>query len=337
MMLVLENCSLKDKHTFHMDVKTRYWVDFDNLEELSQVLSDQRYKGLPLLAIGGGSNLLFTSDYPGILLHSSIKTIELVQEDEQTVLVKAGSGVVWDDFVSYAVEKGWSGVENLSGIPGEVGASPVQNIGAYGSEARDTIVSVEAINLETMELEHFSNAGCQFGYRNSIFKNSLKNRFIVCYVTYRLSKVLIENIQYGDLAGYVQDKGGVNLRNIRQSILEIRADKLPDPLQTGNAGSFFMNPEIPADQYQALKKKYPQMPGWPLENGRVKVSAAWCIDQAGWKGKSLGNAAVHHRQALVLINPGQANAADVIALSDRIIHDISSLFGINLHPEVLFI
>jgi len=336
-MLVLENCSLKDRHTFHMDVKTHYWFDFDNVEELSRILSDQKYKGLPLLAVGGGSNLLFTRDYPGLLLHSKINTIELVQEDDRTVLVKAGSGVVWDDFVAYAVEKGWSGMENLSGIPGEVGASPVQNIGAYGSEVRDTIESVEALNLETMQLEQFSNDDCQFGYRNSIFKNRLKNRFIVCYVTYRLSKELVENIQYGDLVVRVQEKGGVNLPNIRQSILEIRAEKLPDHLQTGNAGSFFMNPEIPADQYQALKKKYPLMPGWPLENGRVKVSAAWCIDQAGWKGKSLGNAAVHHRQALVLINPGQANAADVIALSDRIIHDISSLFGINLHPEVLFI
>jgi len=320
-----------------MDVKTHYWFDFDNVEELSRILSDQKYKGLPLLAVGGGSNLLFTRDYPGLLLHSKINTIELVQEDDRTVLVKAGSGVVWDDFVAYAVEKGWSGMENLSGIPGEVGASPVQNIGAYGSEVRDTIESVEALNLETMQLEQFSNDDCQFGYRNSIFKNRLKNRFIVCYVTYRLSKELVENIQYGDLVVRVQEKGGVNLPNIRQSILEIRAEKLPDHLQTGNAGSFFMNPEIPADQYQALKKKYPLMPGWPLENGRVKVSAAWCIDQAGWKGKSLGNAAVHHRQALVLINPGQANAADVIALSDRIIHDISSLFGINLHPEVLFI
>jgi len=320
-----------------MDVKTHYWVDFDNVEELSRILSDQKYKGLPLLAVGGGSNLLFTRDYPGLLLHSKINTIELVQEDDRTVLVKAGSGVVWDDFVAYAVEKGWSGMENLSGIPGEVGASPVQNIGAYGSEVRDTIESVEALNLETMQLEQFSNDDCQFGYRNSIFKNRLKNRFIVCYVTYRLSKELVENIQYGDLVVRVQEKGGVNLPNIRQSILEIRAEKLPDHLQTGNAGSFFMNPEFPADQYQALKKKYPLMPGWPLENGRVKVSAAWCIDQAGWKGKSLGNAAVHHRQALVLINPGQANAADVIALSDRIIHDISSLFGINLHPEVLFI
>jgi len=336
-MQLLENCSLKDKHTFHMEVKSRYWADFGSMEELCTILTDKKVEKLPRLAVGGGSNLLFTRDYPGILLHSTIKTIELVQEDEQTVLVKVGSGVVWDDFVANAVGKGWSGLENLSGIPGEVGASPVQNIGAYGSEAKDTIVSVEALNMETLQMEQFSNADCQFGYRNSIFKNSLKNRFIVCYVTYRLSKVLKENIQYGDLAGIVQNKGGINLHNIRQSILEIRAEKLPDPDITGNAGSFFMNPEIPADHYQSLKEKYPQMPGWPLVNGLVKISAAWCIDQAGWKGKSLGNAAVHNRQALVLVNPGQAEAADIVALSDRIIHDVNSLFGINLHPEVLFI
>lgn len=336
-MLLLENCSLKDKHTFHMDVKTHYWIDFDNVEELSLILSDQRYKGFPILAVGGGSNLLFTRDYPGLLLHSTLKTIEIIREEEQTVLVKVGSGVEWDDFVAYTVGKGWSGVENLSGIPGEVGASPVQNIGAYGSEAKDTIASVDAFNMDTLQMEHFTNGDCQFGYRNSIFKNRLKNRFIVCYVTYRLSKVLKENIQYGDLAGSVQGKGGVNLRNIRESILEIRAEKLPDPHLIGNAGSFFMNPEIPADQYQTLKEKYPLMPGWPLENGLVKISAAWCIDQAGWKGKSLGNAAVHSRQALVLINPGQAMAADVMALSDAIIHDVNSLFGVHLHPEVLFI
>ncbi|MDD4923089.1 MAG: UDP-N-acetylmuramate dehydrogenase [Bacteroidales bacterium] len=336
-MQVIEHCSLKKKHTFHIDAEARYWVDFDSREDLCNVLLDNRFLGMSMLSVGGGSNLLFTRDFPGFLLHSNIRTIELIDEDAQSVLVRVGSGVVWDDFVAYAVDKDWSGVENLSGIPGEVGASPVQNIGAYGSEAKDTIEIVEALNLETLQMDRFSKSDCQFAYRNSIFKNSLKNRFIVCYVTYRLSKILNANIQYGDLAIRVQEKGAVSLQNIRQSILEIRGEKLPDPAVTGNAGSFFMNPEVPVEQYRALKANWPQMPGWPQENGKVKISAAWCIDQAGWKGKSLGNAAVHGRQALVLVNPGTATAADIVALSDRIMDDVKSMFDIDLHPEVLFI
>ena len=336
-MQLLENCDLKDKNSFHIEAKTRYWADFESQEELCAILSDTTYKNIPHLAIGGGSNLLFTHDFPGLLLHSAIQSIEPIREEGQSVFVRVGSGVNWDDFVAYTVDKGWSGVENLSGIPGEVGASPVQNIGAYGSEAKDSIELVEALNLETLQIERFSNAECLFGYRNSIFKNSLKDRFIVCYVTYRLSKELKANIHYGDLSGRVLKKGEISLQNIRQSILEIRCEKLPDPNNIGNAGSFFMNPEIPADQFQVLKQRFPEMPNWPLESGKVKISAAWCIDQAGWKGKSLGSAAVHHRQALVLVNPGHATAVDIIALSNRIIHDVKAMFGIDLHPEVLFI
>jgi UDP-N-acetylmuramate dehydrogenase len=336
-MLVLENYPLKDKHTFHMDVKSRYWADFKTPKDLRKILSDKMFDGFPLLTIGGGSNLLFTKDYPGLLLHSTIKTIELIKEENQSILVRVGSGMVWDDFVAYAVEKGWSGVENLSGIPGEVGASPVQNIGAYGVEAKDTVEIVEALNLDTLKMECFSNLDCRFGYRSSIFKQELKDKFVVCYVTYRLSNILNENITYGDIAARVQKKGGINLQNIRQTILEIRAEKLPDPAVTGNAGSFFMNPEINADMYQTLKKTWPQILGWPLNTGKIKISAAWCIDQAGWKGKSLGNAAVHNHQALVLVNPGHATASDIISLSDQIIHDVKSMFDIDLHPEVLFI
>lgn len=336
-MLVLENCSLKNKHTFHMDVRTRYWADYDSTEELHRILTDKQFRDIPRFAVGGGSNLLFTQDYPGLLLHSTILGIHLISEDEQSVLVRVGSGVVWDDFVEYAVNQGWSGVENLSAIPGEVGASPVQNIGAYGCEAKDTIEQVEAMDVECLQMKQFSKADCCFGYRDSIFKNELKGRFILCHVTYRLSKVLNPIVNYGDMAGRIQKLGGISLQNIRKAIVQIRDEKLPDPIKIGNAGSFFMNPEIPARQFESLKQIWPQMPGWPLENGNVKVSAAWCIDQAGWKGKSLGRAAVHANQALVLVNPGQATAADVIALSDRIRQDVRVQFGIELHPEVLFI
>jgi UDP-N-acetylmuramate dehydrogenase len=336
-MKIVENCDLKNKHTFHIDVKSRYWIDFENVEEACSILNDRQYKSLPVLCIGGGSNLLFRNDFPGILLHSTLKTIEVVQEDGQSVSVRVGSGMVWDDFVAYAVEKGWSGVENLSGIPGEVGASPVQNIGAYGSEAKDTIEKVEALDRETLQMVCFSNEDCQFGYRNSIFKKELKDRFIICYVTYKLSKQFNANIIYDNLTAKLQEKGEINLKNIRRAVLEIRGEKLPDPAVMGNAGSFFMNPEVPAELYKSLLKTWPQMKGWAQENGKVKVSAAWCIDQAGWKGKRLKNAAVHDHQALVIVNLGTATAKDIIALSDKIILDVKTTFGIELHPEVLFI
>jgi len=228
-------------------------------------------------------------------------------------------------------------LENLSGIPGDVGATPVQNIGAYGSEAKDSIVLVEALNMETLELKTFTNAECQFGYRDSIFKKELKNKFIVCYVTYSLSNHFKPNLKYGDLNERMEKAGGICLKNVRKAILEIRNSKLPDPQIIGNAGSFFMNPEIPKSQFEALKTHYPEMPSWPINEAIVKVSAAWFIDKAGWKGKSLGNAAVHDKQALVLVNLGNAVAADILNLSEHIIEDVKSQFGITLHPEVIFI
>lgn len=336
-MPLFENMPLWDKHTFHMNAHSRFWADFESVDELCNLLQDKRFKDLPKFPVGGGSNLLFTKDYPGLLLHSTLCTIESTVQPDGTVFVRAGSGVVWDDLVNITVENGWSGLENLSGIPGEVGASPVQNIGAYGSEAKDCIELVEALNMETLERRTFNKTECQFGYRDSIFKKELKNKFIVCYVTYKLSTVFIPNIKYGDLNERMERAGGANLRNVRNAVLEIRGSKLPDPSVMGNAGSFFMNPEITVQQFESVKSAHPGIPNWPLSNGMVKVSAAWCIDQAGWKGKSLGNAAVHDKQALVLVNPGKAVASDMIHLSDRIIQDVQTKFGITLKPEVLFI
>jgi len=336
-MPLLENMQLRDKHTFHIEASTRFWADFESVEELCNILNDKRFIDYPKFSIGGGSNLLFTRDYPGLLIHSTLHSIELTECANGNVLVRAGSGVLWDDLVEYAVEHGLSGLENLSGIPGEVGASSIQNIGAYGSEAKDSIELVEALELETLEMKSFSNVDCRFGYRDSIFKKELKNKFIVCYVTYNLSKFFIPNLKYGDLNERMEKAGGVSLKNVRNAILDIRNSKLPDPKHIGNAGSFFMNPEIPKIQFEKLKMKFPDMPFWPLSDDRVKVSAAWCIDKAGWKGKKLGNAAVHYKQALVLVNPGNAVAADIIILSDRIMEDVKALFGIQLHPEVIFI
>lgn len=336
-MLLLENCSLKHKHTFHLDLKTRYWADFESVEELHNILTDRTFQQLPVLPVGGGSNLLFTADFPGLLVHSAIKTMELIEESSDYVLIRVGSGVVWDDFVAHAVRQGWSGAENLSGIPGEVGASPVQNIGAYGAEAKDLVVSVEALNRKRCIMETFSHEACEFGYRESIFKKALKDQYVVCYVTFRLSTIFFPNMAYGDVATRVRMKGEPTPDILRQTILEIRGEKLPDPNITGNAGSFFMNPVITTNQYQALKQTYPDIPGWVLDEGRVKVSAAWCIEKTGWKGRQLGHVGVHPRQPLVLINLGEASAAEVIALSDKIRADVETLFGLSLKPEVLFI
>lgn len=336
-MPLFQNMPLRDKHTFHLDAETRFWADFDSVDELRNILKDNRFKQMPFFPVGGGSNLLFTKDYPGLLLHSSIRSIDAERNTDGSVTVRAGSGVVWDELVAHTVEQGWSGLENLSGIPGDVGASPVQNIGAYGSEAKDSIVSVEAMDVENLEMRTFTNADCRFGYRDSIFKNELKNKFIVCYVTFNLSTNFIPNIKYGDLNAHLERLGGPSLKNLRQAVLDIRASKLPDPAVLGNAGSFFMNPEIPREQFERVLKAHPDIPNWPLENGLVKVSAAWCIDQAGWKGKSLGNAAVHDKQALVLINPGNATADDIRRLSEQIIQDVEAQFNIHLRPEVLFI
>lgn len=337
MMQISENISLKDRHTFHVQAKARYWADFSSVEELEKILEDKRFDNLRRFVVGGGSNLIFDGDFDGLLLHSSISGIEIIGEDEDNVFVRAGSGMVWDDFVAYAVDRGWCGAENLSGIPGNVGATPVQNIGAYGAEAGKIIASAETFNLETHKNETISHDDCHFGYRDSIFKHEFRNKYVICYVTFCLSKRFVPNIRYGDVAAKIEEKGGINLKNIRQTILEIRHEKLPDPDITGNAGSFFMNPVIDPELYLKLKSEYPDIPGWKQDDGKYKVSAAWCIEKTGWKGKTLGNAGVHSRQALVLINAGNATSDDIKNLYGKIQEDVLNLFGISLHPEVLFV
>jgi UDP-N-acetylmuramate dehydrogenase len=336
-MLLLQNISIKERHTFHIQAKTRYWAEFSNLDDLKDIFTDKRFYGLPCLSIGSGSNLLFSCDYPGLLLHSAIKSFEILSENNDQVLVRTGSGIVWDDFVAEVVKNGWSGAENLSGIPGEVGAVPVQNIGAYGTEARKVIFSVEAFNREKLKMETFSFDDCRFGYRDSIFKHELKNKYVVCYVIFRLSKYFVPDLSYGDIAARVKAKGEISVGNLRKTILEIRSEKLPDPEVTGNAGSFFMNPVITSEQYKELKSTYPDIKGWIQDSANVKISAAWCIEKAGWKGGSIGNAGVHESQALVLINKGNATSSEIIRLSEKIMDDVKKIFNISLHPEVMII
>lgn len=331
-MKIINNCPLKERHTFGMDVKADRLIEFANEDELKSALTGAVK---PLLFMGGGSNLLFLNNYSGTVLHSVIDNINIVAEDDNSVSVRVGSGVVWDDFVAYCVEKGWWGVENLSLIPGEVGASAVQNIGAYGVEVKDVLQSIEAISVDDLSKRIFTNAECNYAYRDSIFKKSLKGKYVITYVTYRLSKIANPNIGYGALKSVLAENP--SLKEIRDAIIAVRNSKLPDPKVYGNAGSFFMNPVIPMEQFVALQSRYPEIPSYPASDGYIKVPAGWLIEKSGWKGKSLGNAAVYEKQALVLINRGGATGMEVKHLADTIIEDIKEIFGITLHAEVNYI
>lgn len=331
-MKIIDNCPLKERHTFGMDVKAERLIEFANEDELKSALTGAVK---PLLFMGGGSNLLFLNNFSGTVLHSVIDNINIVAEDDNSVSVRVGSGVVWDDFVAYCVEKGWWGVENLSLIPGEVGASAVQNIGAYGVEVKDVLQSIEAISVDDLSKRIFTNAECNYAYRDSIFKKSLKGKYVITYVTYRLSKKANPNIGYGALKSVLAENP--SLKEIRDAIIAVRNSKLPDPKVYGNAGSFFMNPVIPMEQFVALQSRYPDIPSYPASDGYIKVPAGWLIEKSGWKGKSLGNAAVYEKQALVLINRGGATGMEVKHLADTVIADIKEIFGITLHAEVNYI
>ena len=315
-----------------MDVKADRLIEFASEDELKSALTDAVK---PLLFMGGGSNLLFLNDYRGTILHSTIDSIEVTAEDSTSVTVRAGSGVVWDDFVACCVEQGWWGVENLSLIPGEVGASAVQNIGAYGVEVKDVLQSIEAISVDDLSRRVFTNAECNYAYRDSIFKNILKGKYVITYVTYRLSKTTIPNIGYGALKSVLPENP--SLKEIRDAIIAVRNSKLPDPKVYGNAGSFFMNPVIPMEQFVELQSRYPEIPSYPASEGYIKVPAGWLIEKSGWKGKSLGNAAVYEKQALVLVNRGGATGMEIKHLADTVIEDVRKMFGITLHAEVNYI
>lgn len=331
-----KNHSLQAHNTFGIDVMADYFLSFTTEETLIKYLPEINEFNLSPLLIGEGSNLLFLKDYNGVILMSQIKGFETITEDDNNIEVKVGSGVIWDDFVEWAVNNNYGGIENLSIIPGTVGASPVQNIGAYGVEAQDIITQVEAIELSTGEKRIFSNKDCQFAYRYSIFKNELKGKYAVSYVTYKLNKKPKFNLSYGNIANLLNGKEA-NLKHIRQVISEVRNSKLPDYKSLGNAGSFFTNPYISTEEYQKLKIKYPTIPHYPIDDQKVKVPAGWLIDQCGLKGKQHKNAAVHKEQALVLVNTGGASGKDIVELADIVINKVKAKFGITLIPEVNFI
>lgn len=327
--------NLKEHNTFDIDVKCRRFIEFESVDELLQIVNSLTDADKPLLVLGGGSNMLFTADYEGTVLHSAIKGHVAVQTDEG-IMLRCGSGEVWDDIVSLCVSNRMYGAENLSLIPGDVGASAVQNIGAYGAEAKDIILKVEAVDLQTGKMCEFTNEECEYAYRNSKFKGEWRNRFVITYVTYKLSEVFCPCLDYGNIRAELEKRNikvptAEQLRNV---IIDIRNEKLPDPKVEGNAGSFFMNPVVPKAKYEELVARFGNVPHYSVDDNNEKIPAGWMIDQCGWKGKSLGKAGVHSRQALVLVNRGGAEGKDIVALCDAIKRDVKDKFGIDIVPEV---
>jgi len=336
-MKINQHTSLLPYNTFGIDVNADFFIEYDSAADLQDVLRLDIVKKNKLLHIGSGSNLLFLKDFNGIILHSGIHSINVINEDADSVFLEVGSSMVWDDFVAYCVDNGWGGAENLSLIPGETGASAVQNIGAYGVEVQDLIVRVNAVEIETTDFKTFTKEECRYGYRDSIFKNELKGKYIITTILFRLMKKPVFKLNYQRLEEEVLKNGEVNLENIRQTIIQIRQSKLPDTKITGNAGSFFMNPVISKEQFNSLQSSYPQIPHYFDSETKEKIPAAWLIDQCGWKGKHIGNAGVHEKQALVLVNLGGATGAEIVYLAQQIQKSVKEKFGIELTPEVNYI
>ena len=335
------DCSLLAHNTFGIEARCRRFLEFDTVDEARQVAAIFTHTDMPFIIVGEGSNLLLTRDYEGIVVHSAIRDKSMVMADASTetaedVFVSYGSGVTWDDVVAESVANGWHGAENLSLIPGEVGASAVQNIGAYGAEAKDLIFDVEAVEIATGNVVRLFNADCEYAYRQSRFKHEWKNKYLITHVTYRFSRTFTPDLDYGNIRHSLQSKGITTptAEELRQTIIEIRQAKLPDPKVMGNAGSFFMNPVVDRDVYERLAAQYEGMPHYVDDEEHIKIPAGWMIEQCGWKGRSLGRAGVHDRQALVLVNRGGATGNEVVALYEQIIKDVKAKFGIEIHPEV---
>jgi len=337
----LRDYSLLPHNTFGIDARCRRFLELEADEEALRLPSLLTASDSPLLIIGGGSNLLLTKDFNGTVLRSAIRGIETKAQDDGSVLLRVGSGETWDDIVALCVDNGWYGAENLSLIPGDVGATAVQNIGAYGAEASHIIYNVEAVEISTGKLVTIAASYCGYGYRMSRFKQEWRGRFLITHVTFRLQTTFTPQLDYGNIRSVLQQRGieKPTASELRQAIIDIRCEKLPDPLVEGNAGSFFMNPVVSRERFEELLGKYPQMPYYPVvneasEHCSYKIPAGWLIEQCGWKGRSLGHAGVHSRQALVLVNRGGATGADIVALCDAIRHDVKDKFGIDIVPEV---
>ncbi len=332
-MQLTENFSLKPYNTFGIPVMAKYFAAFANTHELAELLETKREHHLIL---GGGSNILFTKNYDGLVLKNEIAGIEKINEDDAYVYVRAGAGVGWHEFVLYCITNNLAGVENLSLIPGSVGASPMQNIGAYGVEIKDVFYELEAYNIEEKKLVSFSKNDCAFGYRESIFKNKYKGQFVITSVTFQLNKIPTYNTSYGAIETELEKMGvqSPSIKAISDAVINIRQSKLPDPKIIGNAGSFFKNPTIPNTQFEKLKTEFPNIVGYPVGENETKLAAGWLIEQCGWKGYRKGDAGCHEKQALVLVNYGNAIGEEILQLSENIIDSVKLMFDVELHREV---
>jgi UDP-N-acetylmuramate dehydrogenase len=334
-MEVKENYDLKLHNTFGISVKCKYFVTADQEEELLDFIRQYEWNPQEILILGGGSNFLFTEDFDGTVFFPAMRGIELVKEDEEYVYVRVGAGEEWDDWVAWCVEHGYGGLENLSGIPGHVGAAPVQNVGAYGMEAGEAIHEVEAIQLEQAVTVKLQAVECQFAYRDSVFKHAYKNQYLITRVLFRLSKKPDFRLDYGAIRSELEKYGEeISLKTIRQAILRIRQEKLPDVKTLPSAGSFFKNPVVSPEKAEQLLRQHPKLPIYQTEDGRCKLAAGWLIEQCGWKGKNLGNAGVYEKQALVLVNRGGADGTEIARLANAVKKDVFMRFAIWLEPEV---
>jgi len=334
MIEIKKDFSLKSRNTFGLDVNSHYYVEANTTDKISFSLNYASYYNLPILILGGGSNTLFTKSYEGLIIHPSIQGIEVIEDQSNYTVIRVGAGVNWDYLVDWCVTRNIGGLENLSFIPGDVGASPIQNIGAYGVEAKDTILKVEGINVITKKLFELSNAECKFDYRYSIFKDELKHRVVITNVQFKLSKKPQLITHYGNLEEEIEKLGEKSISTIRQAVINIRKHKLPDPAELGNAGSFFKNPLVGSATFEEIKKRFDKAPSYPASENSVKVPAGWLIEQCGWKGKQVGNCGVHKDQALVLVNYGHATGDEIINLAKQIQKSVQEQFGIELEMEV---
>lgn len=338
-MIVQKNVQLKPYNTFGIEATANYFVEVSTIEQLKEILQSPDYQSTERLILGGGSNMLLTKNFEGLVIKIAIKGFEIVEENEDNIWIKAGAGVVWHDLVMHCVNQNYAGMENLSLIPGTVGAAPMQNIGAYGIEIKEVFEELEALEIETGEIKTFDKVTCNFGYRESIFKHEAKGKYIILNVTFKLSKKPTFHVEYGAIKDTLAEMGvtEMSIKAISDAVIHIRQSKLPNPAEIGNAGSFFKNPEIPNTQFEALKAQFPTIPSYPVSETTTKVPAGWLIEQAGWKGQRFGNVGVHAKQALVLVNYGGGKGEEIKKLSQKIQASIKEKFGIQLSAEVNFI
>lgn len=335
-MNIIENNPLLKLNTFGVDVKAKYFTSINTINELIEVTKTNVFKDLELLILGGGSNILFTKDFDGLVILNNIKGKEIIEQNQQSIFLKIGAGENWHELVMYCVDNGWGGIENLSLIPGNTGTAPMQNIGAYGVEIKETFVELEALEISSGKIVKFNNSDCEFGYRESVFKNKMKNQYIILNITLELKKNPVLNINYGDVKAILESQNIKNpdIKEVSNAIISIRQSKLPDPKKIGNSGSFFKNPIVSLNLLELIKKKYPNVVNYEINENEFKIAAGWLIERAGWKGKKFNNYGIHEKQALVLVNYGLANGMEIFELSEKIILDIKDKFGITLEREV---